>query len=106
MFVLQIEHEVVNFTGWKKAFDSDPIGREKMGVKHFEIFCRTDNPNYVIINLWFELLDQADNAVIHLRRLWEGLDGKIMHNPQLRILNLIEQQDENVITLPADKSKQ
>jgi hypothetical protein len=93
MFVLQIEHEVLHFEGWKKAFDSDPLGRKKMGVKEFEIFSRTDNQNYIVINLWFEQLDQAEMAVAPLRSLWEGPGGKVMMNPQLRILNLIERQE-------------
>lgn len=31
MFMLRIEHPVADFDGWKKAFDSDPVGREKIG---------------------------------------------------------------------------
>lgn len=33
MLILQIEHKVPNYEGWKKAFDSDPISRKKSGVK-------------------------------------------------------------------------
>ena len=28
--ILRIEHTVPDFDAWKKAFDSDPLGREKV----------------------------------------------------------------------------
>jgi hypothetical protein len=33
MYILRIEHPVPDFEGWKTAFDSDPVGREKSGVR-------------------------------------------------------------------------
>jgi hypothetical protein len=30
--ILHIEYSVPDFDGWKKTFDSDPLGREKSGV--------------------------------------------------------------------------
>jgi hypothetical protein len=35
MYVPHIEHPVPNFNGWKQAFDSDPVGRVKMGVRRY-----------------------------------------------------------------------
>jgi hypothetical protein len=29
MHMLRIEHPVASYEGWKRAFDSDPVGREK-----------------------------------------------------------------------------
>jgi len=49
--VLQIEHTVGNFDSWKAAFDSDPMGRQKSGVRRYHIFQPTDDPNYVMIDL-------------------------------------------------------
>ena len=37
MYMLQIEHPVPDFDGWKQAFDSDPVGREKLGVRRYRI---------------------------------------------------------------------
>ncbi len=48
MIILQIEHPVPNFDGWKKAFDSDPINRKQSGVRRYKISRQADNPNYVI----------------------------------------------------------
>ena len=90
MFVLQIEHEVFDFVSWKKAFDSDPAGREKMGVHQFEIFCLADNPNYVLINLWFEEIDQAEDAIIQLQTIWNGAGGKVMKDPKNRLLEMMD----------------
>jgi hypothetical protein len=33
MVVLQIKHPVPDFSGWKKAFDKDPVGQGSIGCK-------------------------------------------------------------------------
>jgi L-rhamnose mutarotase len=93
MPILQIEHEVLNFEGWKKAFKNDPIDRKKAGVRNYKIFQRNDNPNFVVIDLEFDNLKQAEDALFALRTLWQKIEGKIMINPQIRILNLVESVD-------------
>lgn len=93
MFILQIEHEVFNFEGWKKAFESDPINRKKAGVRHYNIFQQTDNSNFVVINLEFDNLHEAESTLASLKVLWTNVDGKIMMNPQIRILRLVESKD-------------
>ena len=90
---MQIEHEVFNHEGWKKAFENDPINRKKAGVKHYNIFQRADNPNFVVIDLEFENLDEAESTLVSLRGLWKNIAGKIMINPQIRILQLTESID-------------
>jgi len=90
MFVLQIEHEVFDFVSWKKAFDGDPKGRKEMGVDQYEVFCMMDNPNFVVVNLWFESVELANNCILALRGLWNGEGGKVMKNPQTRILDLMD----------------
>ncbi len=45
MYLLQIEHHVTNFNGWKKAFDDDPVGRKKSGVRRYQILRPIDDPN-------------------------------------------------------------
>ena len=90
MVVLQIEHKVPNFDGWKKAFESDPINREKSGVLRYRVFRPTDDPHYVIIDLEFDSLSEAEAALAALRNLWGKVEGTIMVNPQTRILDLVE----------------
>ena len=93
MIVLQIEHEVPNFEGWKKAFENDPIDRKKSGVRKYKIFQKSDNPNYVVIDLEFDSLKDAENTRTVLQNLWKKVDGKIIMNPQIRILQLKESRD-------------
>jgi hypothetical protein len=90
MIVLQIEHRVPNFDGWKKAFESDPINRKKSGVLNYSIFRPINDPNYVILDLQFGTLKEAEDTLASLRDLWSKVEGQIVMNPQTRILNLVE----------------
>lgn len=93
MLILQIEHKVPNFLRWKKAFESDPINRKKSGVRRYSIFRPIDDPNYVIIDLEFDKLKEAEYTLTALRNLWGKVEGKVMMNPQTRILDLVETTD-------------
>lgn len=42
---LQIEHPVRDFDAWKAALDSDPVGRERGGVRRYRILRPTDDPD-------------------------------------------------------------
>jgi hypothetical protein len=37
MYILRIEHPVPDYDTWKASFDSDPIGRERSGVRRYRI---------------------------------------------------------------------
>lgn len=93
MITLRIEHKVPNFDGWKKAFASDPIDRKKSGVRRYRVFRPTDDPNYVIIDLEFDKLAEAEAALSALRNLWVQVEGKVMVNPQTRILDVVESME-------------
>jgi len=90
MIILRIEHKVPKFDGWKKAFDGDPIDRKKSGVLGYKIFRPVDDLNYVIIDLEFESINDAETVLSALHKLWGNVDGKIIFNPQTRILNVVE----------------
>jgi hypothetical protein len=90
MVILQIEHKVPNFEGWKQAFKSDPIDRKKSGVRCYRILRPIEDANYVIIDMEFDNLEAAKEALIALRKLWANVEGKVMLNPQTRILDLVE----------------
>ncbi len=87
MIILQIEHKVPNFDGWKKAFDNDPINRKKSGVKRYRVYRPVGDPNYVIIDLEFYNLNDAQEALVALRKLWDKVEGTVMINPRTRILD-------------------
>jgi ribose 5-phosphate isomerase len=93
MPVLQIEHKVQNFDGWKKAFDSDPVNRKKSGVRRYRIFRLVNDPDYVIIDLEFDSLNDAETALTALRNLWGQVEGKVMFNPQTRMLDIVETKE-------------
>jgi ribosomal protein L35AE/L33A len=90
MYILRIEHPVPSFDGWKKAFDSDPVGREKSGVRRYQILRPIDDPNYVMIDLEFDTASQAEALLGTLRVVWGRAEGKVMMNPQARIVEAVE----------------
>ena len=90
MIVLQIEHPVPNFNSWKKTFDSDPVNRKESGVRRYRVSKLIDNPNYVIVELEFDNLENAEALLEALKKLWNNVEGKIMMNPQSRIIEEIE----------------
>jgi hypothetical protein len=93
MVVLQIEHSVPDFNGWKKAFDSDPVNRKDSGVKRYRIFRQIDNPNYIILELEFDNLDEAKILLTALQKLWKQVEGKVIMSPQARIVETIESKE-------------
>jgi hypothetical protein len=60
MYILCIEHPVPDYDGWKAAFDSDPIGRERSGVRRYRVLRATDDPSYVMLELEFDTLSEAE----------------------------------------------
>jgi hypothetical protein len=90
MYMLRIEHPVPNFDGWKKAFDNDPVGREKSGVRRYQILRAADDPNYVMIDLEFDSMAQAEALLAAMRVVWSRVEGTIMTNPKARIVEAVE----------------
>ena len=90
---LQIEHKILGFDQWKKAFEADPINRKKAGVLRYKIFRPLNDPNYVIIDLEFRNLKEAEDTLASLRELWKDVEGKIMMNPDTRIIGLVEKAE-------------
>jgi hypothetical protein len=93
MYVLRIDHPVPNFEGWKQAFDSDPVGREKSGVRRYVISRALDNPNHVYIDLEFDTVAQAEGLLAAMRVVWGRVQGTIMTDPQARIVEAVETRD-------------
>ena len=93
MIVLQIEHPVPDFTVWKNAFDNDPVNRKQAGVKRYTIFRQADDPNYVIIELEFDDLSQAEAMLSALQKLWNQVEGMIMMSAKARIIEFVESEE-------------
>ncbi len=77
MVILVIQHRVTDYQGWKKAFDSDPIGRAKNGVTRHTIYRPAEDPNRVIVNLEFRSLEQAQKFLPALHELWKRVGAKL-----------------------------
>jgi hypothetical protein len=93
VYILRIEHPVPDFDGWKKAFDSDPVGREKSGVRRYRVLRPIDDANYVMIDLEFDTAGQAEALLAAMRVVWGRVQGKIMMNPQARIVEAVETKE-------------
>jgi hypothetical protein len=90
MPTLRIEHAVPNFAGWKLAFDSDPADRKGSGVRRYQVLRSVEDPNYVLIDLEFDTLEEAQGLLAKMRRVWSGDGQKVMRNPQARIVEMVE----------------
>lgn len=93
MPILRIEHSVPDFNAWKQAFDSDPVDRKGSGVRRYQVLRSVEDPNYVMIDLEFDSLDQAEGLLTKMRRVWSGDGQKVMRNPQARIVDSVESRE-------------
>ena len=90
MYILRIEHPVPNFDGWKAAFDSDPINRAKMGVRHNCVMRPVDDDLFAMVDLEFDSVDEAEACLGALRDLWTNVQGIVMNDPQVRVIEVLE----------------
>jgi len=93
MPILRIEHSVPDFTGWKQAFDGDPADRKGSGVRRYQVMRSVEDPNYVLIDLEFDTLAEAEGLLAKMRRVWSGDGQKVMRNPQARIVDSVESSE-------------
>jgi hypothetical protein len=90
MYVLRIEHPIADYAGWKRAFDSDPVGRERSGVRRYRILRPVDDPKYVMIDLEFDTQAEAEGLLDAMRAVWGRVEGTIMSNAKARITEAVE----------------
>jgi hypothetical protein len=91
--ILQIEHPVPNFDAWKKAFDSDPVNRKQSGVRRYRVLRPIDNPNFAIIDLEFDSVNEAEGLLAAMREVWRGVQGTIIESPRVRIVETVESKE-------------
>ena len=92
MPVVQIEHPVRDFETWKAAFDRDPVRREASGVRRYQIYRPTDDPNYVAVDLALGTQTEAEALLLALEQLWRSPQAApaLGGTPQARIVDLVE----------------
>lgn len=88
MYVLRVEHAVADFDAWKSAFDSDPIGRERGGVRGYRIQRPVGDSNYALIDLEFDTAAEAEAFHAALRELWGRVD--VIRDPEARVVEIVE----------------
>lgn len=95
MTTLRIEHPIHEFAVWKQAFDRDPIGRERSGVRRYQVLRPLDDPKYVMIDLEFDNTQAAEAALAALRELWRSPAAAtaLGGTPQTRIVEVVEQKE-------------
>ena len=93
MAILQIEHPVPDFDAWKAAFDSDPLGRERSGVRRYRVLRPIGDPNYAMVDLEFDSSGEAEAFLAALRELWDRVQGTVMENPRARIVEPVESKE-------------
>jgi hypothetical protein len=90
MVTLRIQHSVPAFDAWKRAFDADPVNRRGGGVRRYSIHRPVRDTNFVMIDLEFDTVVEADAFLEKLTRLWSGPAQAVMRNPQSWVVETIE----------------
>jgi hypothetical protein len=93
MPTLRIAHQVPDYAGWKKAFDSDPAGRVRSGVRRYSILRGIDDPNYVMIDLEFDSQAEAEGLLAAMRQVWSRVQGSVIFEPHARIMETVETKE-------------
>ena len=88
--ILRIEHPVNDFNRWREAFESDPVGRERGGVRRYRIMRAGDDPNRVLIDLEFDAPERASEFLARLRELWDRVE--VMRDPHAQLVELVEER--------------
>ena len=93
MPTVHIEHPTQDFDTWKRAFDSDPAGRQRSGVRRYWISRAVDDPNYVMIDLEFETREQAEGLLHTMQVIWGRPDHGLTRSQQARIVDVVETKE-------------
>ncbi|HSD02027.1 MAG TPA: hypothetical protein VLB81_06660 [Gaiellales bacterium] len=69
--VVRVEHPVPDYEIWKReAFDRDPLGRERSGVRRHRVLRRGERPSLVAVELEFDDRAAAEAFAAELREMW------------------------------------
>ena len=92
MPVVQFEHAIKDFAMWKAAFDRDPINRRALGVRRHRVHRPLDDDHYVVGELEFDTLQEAQACSAALLDLWESRASApaLLGRPRVRILEMAE----------------
>lgn len=89
MATLHIEHEITDFASWKAAFDRFADRRREAGVTAHRIHQPHDDPAYVVLQLDFPSVEQAQGFRTLLEsRVWSSPANSpaLKGSPRARVL--------------------
>lgn len=89
MTTLHIEHAISDFDRWLTAFQRFADARAQAGVRDHRVQRPVDDPNYVVIDLDFDTVDDAERFLGFLQtRVWSSPQNApaLVGTPQTRIL--------------------
>lgn len=96
MTTLHVEQKVPDFATWKKLFEADKAHRKESGVRSYRISKRTDDPNYVVVDMEFDSSGEAQAFLTKLKGLWQSPEAKEAMGaamPQTEITETVETKD-------------
>ena len=99
MPIVRIEHSVPDFEKWKRVFDSDPADRKGSGVRRHQILRLQDDPNYVMVDLEFDTVAEAQAFLHTMRRIWDGPGEAVMQAARARIADVVESGKSDSVRL-------
>jgi len=82
-----LNHEVKNYSDWRKVFDEDEVNRSKAGLKITGVFQAIDNPNKITM-IGEAPSVEALNVFMSNPALKDAMEkGGVIGMPQVSILN-------------------
>ena len=94
MTTVLIQHEVKDFTAWKRAFDQDPLRRGRGGVVRHVMWRAAGKPNFVLVQLEFPKREDADAYLMELERMLPTVDDAIGFGPEAPKAWILEEVEQ------------
>ncbi|HEY7259316.1 MAG TPA: hypothetical protein VH459_09605 [Gaiellales bacterium] len=94
--VVRVEHPVPDYEIWKReAFDRDPLGRERSGVRRHRVLRRGEQPALVAVELEFDDVAAAESFAAALREMWGRVRDRFgwPELPEAQIFELTEVEE-------------
>lgn len=91
MPTLHIQHAISEFEAWQQAFKRFDHARQQAGVKSHQVRRPVDDPQYVVIDLDFDTVEQAERFRNFLREnVWSSSASSpaLVGSPETKILQL------------------
>ncbi|HEY3290411.1 MAG TPA: hypothetical protein VGK87_09815 [Anaerolineae bacterium] len=93
MILLHFEHAALDFEAWKKSFDGYAALRQQKHVRRYRVSRPVDNPNFAVIDLEFDNLDEAKSLLAAVQQVWQRVGGTLINDPHWRISEIVESRE-------------